>query len=184
MGISIYEITRQEDSSQGFLLSFKSLKQQNTVHFANHLISFQELNSWFSNEFLQNNKKLEAVRQFSFDDSADGIAVLNISESAERWLLASLCYEFGRGVATRFFLSGVVIDDVSKNLLRKAAKQLLWSVLENLHPFSALELQYSSRTVTLKYGCFYMISTAIGKTCKRASGIRAKSSPSPSWSHY
>ena len=154
------------------------------LHFVIHIVSFQELNSWFSNEFFPNNKKLEAVRQFSFNDSVDGAAVLNVSESAERRLLASLCYDFGCGVATRFFLSGVVIDDVSKNLLRKAAKQLLWSVLENLHPFSALELQYSSRTVTLKYGCFYMISTAIGKTCKRASGIRAKSSLSPSGSHY
>ena len=154
------------------------------LHFVIHIVSFQVLSSWFSNEFLPNNKKLEAVRQFSFDDSIGGVTVLNISESAERRLLASLCYDFGRDVASRFFLPGIVIDDVYKNLMRKAGNQLLLSALENLQPFPDLELWFGRKTRTLKNGCCYMISTAISHACKRAPGTCAKSSPSLSRSHY
>ena len=154
------------------------------LHFVIHIVSFQVLSSWFSNEFLPNNKKLEAVRQFSFDDSVDGAAVLRVNGSTERRLLASLCYDFGRGIAIRFFLSGIIVHDVSKNLLRKAANQLLWSAVENLQPFSDLKLQFGSKTKTLKSGCFNMISMAISNACKRSTGTHAKSLPSPSGSHY
>ena len=135
------------------------------------LVSHQELNSWFLNDFLPN-KKLEAVRQFSFDD---GIGALNINESPERRLLASLCYDFGRGVASRFFLLHN-IDHKSENVIRKAAHGLLWSALWNLQPYAALKVEFGSRSLKLRSACFNMVSLAISNTRKTTAGVRARSS--------
>ena len=127
---------------------------------------FQELNDWFQNDFLANNKKWEAVKQIVGDD-----LTFQITESPERRLLASLCYDFGRQLANRFFLhhnsSFLRVRDF-KSSMRKAAHQLLWSSLGNLHRLSATKVPFGRKILGFKAVCFNMVSLAVSTTCKRS----------------
>ena len=115
----------------------------------------QGLRSWFQNEFLANNKKMEAVRQM------DGCSpAFELKESVERRLLSSVCHDYGTNLTAKFFRE-LTTDERSKRILRKSASDLLWSYFVNLHPHGARKVSIGGQVLSLKAVCSAMVSKAI-----------------------
>ena len=134
----------------------------NVIIHSIHTIFRQALHSWFQNEFVKGNKKLEAVRELHVDASA-----INARDSLERRLLSSVCYEFGTSLVSRFHLAKYLPSNrILKDKIRKAAHILFWSHLENLHVHADMKTSFGGRSLSLKAVCSSLVSMAISNKCK------------------
>ena len=127
-------------------------------------LSPQAVQVWFDDEFADGNMKLEAVRGLTGNELR-----FDVTESVERRLLASLCYEYGAHLASRFFLPtslDVISDPVAKKATRQMAHRTLWSRLPNLHRYARQKLPFGSSILTLKAACFNMVSLGVSNKCK------------------
>ena len=106
---------------------------------------------------------MEAVRLWT------GVAAaFHTKDSIMRRLLASVCYEFGTGLATRFQLARWEEAEIRNKeaKFRRSASDLFWSRLQNLHSFPG-KFPLGSRTRTLRSICGIHISNAISQKIDR-----------------